>query len=367
MSRLPLLRSTALLAAGLLAAACAPGTDLPTAAPAPSADLAPTTVDTLRIGYFSKMPVVAFGKSKGFFAEQGIVVVDSITASSPQIFQALRDGRRDIIMTQVDNVFNYRYNASNPLGGTFDATAIFATDWGNGAALMARPGFTADSVRGKNVIVDSPNSGLAFVLYGVLRSRYGLEKGVDYKVVVTGGTPFRYADLLRGYSVKGTDTIPVAATILNAGYEYRAADAGMARLGGVRDAASPFLGGSAVARQAWLDTHDKLARRYIRAFIKAQQYVLDPANKDEVLAWLRTDANGSESVAQGTYAVLVTPGDGLIPDGRIDTQALYGTAALRDSFGGFDTPMDLNWLVSEASGVYNLSYWQKADVAIEQH
>ena len=41
-------------------------------------------------------------------------------------------------------------------------------------------------------------------------------------------------------------------------------------------------------------------------------------------------------------------------------QPLYGTASLRDSFGGFDTPMDLDWLVSKKSGVYDLGPWPQA-------
>ena len=203
---------------------------------------------------------------------------------------------------------------------------------------------------GKTVAVDSPNSGFAFVLYGIMRA-HGLERGVDYNVVVTGGTPFRYADLLAG---------KFDATILNSGYQFQAADAGMNTLGNISDAASPFAGGSAVALQSWLDANPSVAVRFVRAYITSQQYVLDPANKAEVLAWLTADAKGNASVAEKTYQTLITPGDGLIPNAQIMKQPLYGTASLRDSFGGFDTPMDLDWLVSKKSGVYDLRAWHQA-------
>lgn len=345
--------SAALLLATVAVSACADGSSQSPTAPATpvratAVSMAPATI---RLGYFSKSPVVAMAETHGFFTDENLTVVDSQTPSSPVIFRKLRDKQWDVILTQIDNVFNYRYNASNPLGGTFEPVAFLGADWGNGASLMARPEFTTvESLRGKTVAVDSPNSGFAFVLYGIMRA-HGLEKGVDYNVVVTGGTPFRYADLLAG---------KFDATILNSGYQFQAADAGMQTLGGISDAASPFMGGSGVALRSWLDENPDVAVRFVRAYIRAQQYVLDPANKDEVMAWLTADAKGNTSVAQHTYDVLVTPGDGLIPDAHIMKKPLYGTAALRNSFGGFDQPMDLDWLVSKKSGVYDLTAWHKA-------
>lgn len=57
---------------------------------------------------------------------------------------------------------------------------------------------------------------------------------------------------------------------------------------------------------------------------------------------------------------MITPGDGQIPDGQIDVPSLFGTASLRDSFGVFDEPQNLRVLTSPASGMYDLSYWQRA-------
>jgi ABC-type nitrate/sulfonate/bicarbonate transport system substrate-binding protein len=271
------------------------------------------------------------------------------------IFQRLRDGQWNIISTQIDNVFNYRFNGSNPLGGTFEPTAIMGTDWGNGAALVARPeNSTVESLRGKTVAVDSPNSGFAFVLYGIMRA-HGLEKGRDYNVIVTGGTPGRYADLLAG---------KFDATILNSGFQFRAEAAGMSVLGQMHDAVNPSMGGSIVVLRSWLDTHENSAIRFMRAYIRAQRFVLDPANRDEVLAWLTTDAGGNANVAQRTYTVLTTAGDGLIPDGAIDRDGLRGMAALRSSFGGFDAPQNIDWLATPASGVYDVTAWNKTSASL---
>ncbi|HEX2781868.1 MAG TPA: ABC transporter substrate-binding protein [Gemmatimonadaceae bacterium] len=319
--------------------------------------MGPGAPDTLRLGYFSRSPVVAMAQRHGFFAAESLTVLEFQTPSSPVIFQRLRDGKWNLISTQIDNVFNYRFNASNPLGGTFDPTAIMGTDWGNGAALLARPEYpTVESLRGKTVAVDSPNSGFAFVLYGIMRA-HGLEKGVDYNVIVTGGTPGRYADLVAGR---------FDATILNAGYQFRAEAAGMQVLGQMHDAVNPSMGGSVVALRGWLDQHQNTAVRFIRAYVGAQKYVLDPANRDEVIAWLTTDAGGNSMVALRSYQVLTTGGDGLIPDGAIDTQGVRAMAALRSSFGGFDVPQNIDWLATPASGVYDLGAWHLASASLNR-
>jgi ABC-type nitrate/sulfonate/bicarbonate transport system substrate-binding protein len=352
--------TAALAFSAIFLGACADGAtapsspSIPTLAADRTLDMTPATI---RLSYFSKSPVVAMAQAKGFFAAENLSVVETQTTSSPTIFRNLRDGAQDVILTQSDNVFNYRLNPSNPLGGTFSPVIFLGTDWGNGASLMARPEFTSvESLRGKTVAVDSPNSGFAFVLYGIMRA-HGLEKGVDYNVIVTGGTPGRYADLVAGR---------FDATILNAGYQFRAGEKGMNTLGGIRDAQNPFMGGSAVALRSWLDANPDVAVRFARAYIHAQQYVLDPAHRDEIISWLTADAAGSTVVAQGSYTILTTPGDGLIPDASLDRPALLGTATLRDSFGGFDSAQNLSWLTTPASGIYDLSFWRTARVTIQQ-
>jgi len=366
-------------AAALATSACSTTPDMltqPSSLSATSASLsnghAALEPATLKIGYFSRQPTVVFAQSKGFFAEEGLTVQEFQTPSSPVIFKNLKTGQWDIILTQIDNVFNYRYNPSNPVGeGTFEAVAFMGTDWGNGAALMARPeAASCEGIRGKNVIVDSPNSGFSFVLYGVLRNKCGFEPkrpgqtAGDYTVLVTGGTPGRRADLEKGFTTIAEGQlgvkVPVVATILNAGHEYRAEAAGMVRMGEVSDAAAPFMGGSGVAMRSWLDANPDVAVRFVRAYAKAQAWVLDPANKDEVLAQLTKDATGNVLVATRTYATMQKTGDGLIPNLDIDRDGLFGTASLRNSFGGFDTEQNMRWLSTPASGVYDLSYWRLA-------
>ena len=338
---------------GALAAmtACAPDATSPVAPRATLGSVEATAPDTINLGYFSATPQVAVAQKFGYFADENLVVKEFVTPSSPAIFTALRDGQRQIILTQIDNVFNYRLNASNPIGGTFDAVAFMGQDRGNGASLVARLGINSvEELRGGTVSVDSPNSGFAFVLYGIMRA-HGLEKGVDYNVVTTGGTPFRYNDLIANKH---------DATILNAGYQFRAEQKGLKRLGEIADAMDPFMGSAAVARRDWLDANPDVAVRFISAFQRAADFILDPANKPQVMAILIPSSGGDVVVAEKTYQTLISPTEGIIDGGDIHQDWLFGTASLRNSFGGFDEEQNLSLLKTPAGGVYDLSFVRAA-------
>jgi len=339
---------SSMMMVGAIAAmtACATDSTGPSAPLAARGAVESAVPDTIDLGYFSATPQVAVAQKFGYFTEENLVVREFGTPSSPTIFRDLRDGRREIILTQIDNVFNYRFNLSNPIGGTFDAVAFMGQDGGNGASLVARLGINSvEELRGGTVSVDSPNSGFAFVLYGIMRA-HGLEKGVDYNVVTTGGTPFRYNDLIANKH---------DATILNAGYQFRAEQKGLKRLGEIADAMDPFMGSSAVARRDWLDANPDVAVRFISAFQRAADFILDPANKPAVMAILLPQSAGDAVVAEKTYQTLVSPTEGIIQGGDIDQARLFGTASLRASFGGFDQEQNLSLLKTPAGGVYDLS------------
>src|SRR3954469_2375803 len=113
--------TAALAFSAMILGGCADGVTSPTLhATAPVANLVDMTPATIRLSYFSKSPTVAMAQAHGYFAAQHLTVVETQTTSSPTIFRNLRDGAQDVILTQSDNVFNYRLNPSNPLGGTFE-------------------------------------------------------------------------------------------------------------------------------------------------------------------------------------------------------------------------------------------------------
>jgi len=317
---------------------------------------APTPA-AINVGYFSRAASTAFAQTNGYFADEKLTVTEFQTPSSPVIFTNLRSGTWPIILTQSDNVFNYRYNASNPIGATFSPVIIAGQDHSNGASLVTRGTLTTcESIRGKTLEVDSPNSGFAFVAYGILRNKCSFERTTDYAIKVTGGTPFRYANLVAGTS---------DMTILNAGYQFRAEAQGFFEFGAITDAANPYMGTGVVAERSWLDANGDVASRFIRALRRGTEFVIDPKNKAIVLAYLLTAAAGDANVAQKAYDTLLSADQGFIGNLKLDRKGLYEVAQLRDAFGGFDQPENLRFLVSPRSGMYDLSYYRKSFIGGE--
>ncbi len=309
---------------------------------------------TIYLGKFTNTLPVLAAQTKGFYAAENLTVIEEQVTSSTQAYQALNVGSSaggyDILLNSPDNVINYRLNASNPLGTPLDVKAFFGDNYGLNLTLVTRPGITsAADLRGKTVAVDARDSGFAFVLYKILR-QYGLERDQDYKVVLAGGGLQRYQALLRG---------EFEATLLNGGFETRAANAGYVLLNSVCDVAYPYLGGVAAAKTGWLEQNRQVAVRFVRAYYNATEWVLDPANREEAINLLMMP-NVSRQVAEELYKLQVQDDVGIIPDLSIERKALYTVLKLREEFNGFDQPQDLKKLSKEKGGIYDLSYLSKA-------
>ncbi len=314
----------------------------------------PRAPATITVGYFTRGPVIQIAQARGFFADENLRVNEVKTAGSTLLFKNLRDGVWDMGLNVADNDFQFRFNPSNPLGMTFEPVIFARLDNGTGAALMTRPEIkTCSDAPGKSFAVDAPGSGYAYIGYQILRNKCGFMPNIDYKVVVTGGTDKRYKDLLAG-------KIDSQMVLIHTGLPERAEALGMTRFGTMfPDAVSAYTGGVATATRGWLDTHKDVAVRFLRAMKRATDYVLDPANKGEVLATI--PAGDNAAVAERIYEMFVTDHrGGLIRDLTLDPKGLLATAELRETWGGWDKPLNLDSLMSEKSGVYDLSYLREA-------
>jgi len=308
---------------------------------------------TINFGYFTRGPVQQMAQAHGFFADEKLTVNEIKTAGSTVMFKNLRDGVWDIGTAVADNALQFRLNPGNPLGATIPVVLIARLDNGAGASLMTRPDIrTCADARGKSFAVDAPGSGYALIGYQILRNKCRLEPNVDYPVVITGGTDQRYDDLIAG---KANSQM----VLIHTGLPERAEAKGMFRFGVLADAVSDYTAACLLATQGWLDAHPGVAVRFLKAIKHATDYVLDSANKAEILAILPAD--GDANTAERIYEMLIKEsGGGLIRDLNLDGKGLLATAQLRQAWHGWDMPLDLRWVASEKSGVYDLSYWRRA-------
>jgi ABC-type nitrate/sulfonate/bicarbonate transport system substrate-binding protein len=270
------------------------------------------------VGTFSPPVVLDLAGSSGLLEAAGIEVVEHPVPSSPAQFRSLASGELQVALTSPDNVLAYRFDPGNPLGELLDARIVGAVDRALGLGLYGRPGMTAADLRSARVGVDVPHSGFALAMYA-LGDRLGVERD-DYELVSLGSTPKRLQALLAD---------ECDATMLNAGNELLAEQAGCVRLAGVSDHFAPYLGTVvAVVGEQHLDT----ARRIMDALRKTMAELLAGRLDDEAREAAARRLGLDDELARRYVARLRSPDEGLVPDGVVDRESLETLVGLRRAY-----------------------------------
>lgn len=272
----------------------------------------------LDLGIFSPPVLLDVACTTGELSAVGLEVEEHPVASSPAQFQSLVDGELQVALTNPDNVLAYRYSARNALQRRLDARIVGAVDRALGLGLYGRPGTTAEDLRGARVGVDVASSGFAIALYELARS-LGVRRE-EYEVVALGSTPKRLQALLRG---------ECDATMLNAGNELVAEEAGCARLAGAAERLSPYLG-TVVAVVG--EEHLEQARLLHRALTATGAAVLAGHHDDVVIEAAQRRLGFEEPLARRYLQRLRDPGDGLVPGGAVDRESIDGLVRLRSAW-----------------------------------
>ncbi len=314
------------------------------------------TAATLKVGFFGKNIAMLAALDKGFYAAENLSVQYLQIQSSEQAFRDLRDGKYDIILSSVDNVINYRSNPHNALGAIQPVQAFMSVDYSNNLTAAGKLGITAvEQLKGKTVAVDAPASGFAYVLYEIL-ANHGLQKGVDYNIALIGGGAARFSALMAG---------TVDGTLLNNGFEIRAAAAGRKLFETVFDVANPYLGSVGVAMEPWMQAHSDVLIRFIRAYVAASAWAFDPANHDAAVVEMEKSAvpNFPQALAEKLLNAQLVFGKGLVRDayiGDYEREGLANVLWLREKYDGFETKQNLQKLTTPAGGIYDLHWYHQA-------
>jgi ABC-type nitrate/sulfonate/bicarbonate transport system substrate-binding protein len=271
------------------------------------------------LGTFSPSVLLRTARRTGVLGRHGLLVEERPVPSSPAQFAALESGSLDAALTSPDNVVAYRFLPGNPLGSTRDVRIVCAVDRGLGLALYAGHG-TAEGIegisglRGRVVGVDVAASGFAFALFDILGGA-GLRRD-DYELAELGSTPKRLEALLEGRC---------AATMLNAGNDLKADDAGLVRLADVTSVAAPYLG-TVLAVQG---EPSHAVRSLASALVDTAAAVrFDKSARAAALA--EAEATGlATHLARRYIERLLDPDHGLVEGGMIDAASLASVVDLR--------------------------------------
>jgi ABC-type nitrate/sulfonate/bicarbonate transport system substrate-binding protein len=86
--------------------------------------------------------------------------------------------------------------------------------------------------------------------------------------------------------------------------------------------------------RAWVASHGPLLERYIAGYVEALRWATDPANREATTALLAEKLKLSPDLAAKTYAAVVDPRFGAVPDAKLDVEGLRNVLAIRAEFTG---------------------------------
>ena len=274
----------------------------------------------LRINIFntsSNLPLFA-ALANGYFANRDLSIEVQNTPNSDEQRAGLADGKFEIAHAAVDN-------AVAMIESSIDAVIVSGGDAGmNDFMVRAEINSMAD-LRGKCLAVDAPNTAYALVAKKILKLN-GLLEGRDYKVKLAGGTGPRSAAMVLDAEL--------AAGMVNPPFSFSVREKGLKSLGTQFDLLGPYQATGAFVMRHWAASHGDALERYLAAYIEGQRYVLNLANRGEMIALLTNRFKLEPAVAQGTYDAVVKPGSGLAPDAGFNDEGFACVLAIRAEMEG---------------------------------
>lgn len=284
--------------------------------------------DIIRIGLFNRDAAIIAAEAKGFLERENIrVEIDTVT-DSPTLLRNLIRGRYDLILNNADNVIAWAEGqGEDPQKNDF--VIFLGGSQGVDQKLIVAPGIDDYAgLKGKVFAVDAPTTGYAVVGVCILK-QHGLEWNRDYTFKAFGNTTARANAMSRGEAA--------GAMMSLSDDEIR--KRGFKVLAEARDYVRHYARGLGATRRQWADANEDLVVRFIRAMIRATDWLQDPKNKDEAVQALLGEAKNDRARAEAMYRQALDPAMGLTPRSRIDVDGIRTVLDLRESAGLMKPPV----------------------------
>ena len=274
----------------------------------------------LRVNIFntsSNLPLLA-ALAKGYFAQRGLTIEVQNTPNSDEQRAGLAAGQFEIAHAAVDNAVAMIEAGNN-------AVIVSGGDAGMNDFMVRAEINSIEDLRGKRLAVDAPNTAYALAAKKILKL-HGLIENRDYSVKLAGGTGPRAAAMVADPEL--------AAGMINPPFSFSVLDKGLKSLGTQFDLLGPYQATGAFVMRPWAAQHADVLTHYLAAYIEGQRYVLNPANRAEMVTLLIASFKLSQQAADGTYGALVKPGSGLAPDARFNEDGFKTVLAIRAEMEG---------------------------------
>jgi len=300
--------------------------------------------DRLRVNVFPGPQHVALyvAQEKGLFAKRGLAVEIQFTPNAKAQREALANGSIDIAQSAVDNAVAMVEDMKKDV--------IIVAGGGNGMLnLFVRPEIKSyDAIRGKTVVVDSPDTAYALVLYKMLALK-GIKKS-EYGV-------FQGGDCMRRLNGIRNDPNNVAV-LLNFPCNILAEREGYPDWGSAADALGAYQADGIWVMRDWARQHPETMVNYIETIIEGLRWASRPENKAETAAIVAKILKVAPDVAEKSVEGAVGPHGGLDKDAAINMAGFRTLLSLRaEMIGG---SVDLR-----PEKYLDLSYYDRALAALK--
>jgi ABC-type nitrate/sulfonate/bicarbonate transport system substrate-binding protein len=182
---------------------------------------------------------------------------------------------------------------------------------------------TGADLKGKTVGVSTLTGGTTLMLHEVLEKAYKLKEN-DYKLLVVGTSPERYA-ALKGGSVQ--------ASFMGPPFTFRAAKDGFRKLANFHEQLGPILFTTDFAHANYIKSNRQEIIRYLKSMVEATRWLYDPKNKEEAISIHMKVLKASRESAEEDYKYLVQDFQPFPRDGLVSKVSFDKTMELRAKEG----------------------------------
>ncbi len=261
---------------------------------------------------------------RGLFEAEGLDV--EITPTPNSVFQItnLIDGNFEIAGTAIDNIVAYQEGQGvAELSREPDLFAFMGATQVN-LGLVVQDNITSYSdLKGATLAVDALSTGFAFMLQEMLEIN-----GVgddDYELIPVGATKARLESLVAGEH---------AGALLNPPFTEFGEAAGLRVIDYSLDALPACQIGVMGACRGWAEANRQALEGFIRAELRAIDWIIDPANADAATDILQRNMQGMDRAgAEAAMKIVLDPVLGLAGSDVIDEAGVAAILALRSKFG----------------------------------
>ncbi len=284
--------------------------------------------DVIKAGMFNRDAVNVIAEAKGFLKEENLRLEVSQAANSIDLMRNLIGGKTNIVLTNADNVIAWAEGQGED-PEPHDFVIFMGGNQGVRQLLVVAPGISGiGGLKGKVLAVDDPRTGYSSVLVYMLKKN-GLILNRDFTLKAFGNTKSRADAMSRGEAAGALINLP----------EEEIARRGFTVVGKSEDYVPVYARGVGAAMRTWANQNEALLVRYIRAMVRATDWVLDPKNRAEALTLLLPANDNSKKAAARMYEDAVNPTLGYLPGSRIEKKGITTVIELREAMGFLKAPL----------------------------